>query len=562
MPAQFDTLTLDDARKLLARRALDAGAREALDFYAGDHWRDGDGWIGQQPPQEVRDKVMAQIAAGFVSQNVSGEVVNRHRNGILGREPRWGFVPRRALADGEEPNDAERALMVEADAALTEWWDKRKPFQLAQRAVARVLAVERAVLRLYVPIGRAEGGRVAAADLATALDAIFPDLPEPGAAGVIEDAETGREVAFCASTIADADRIGPAPAGGGNGERIELCYLDDAGATVLRVLGGPAEESAAPLPLGGRLLSYELARDPLITPQVRQLQKALNLDLTQMMRNVNLAGSLERFILNAQRPGHWVDMAGATITQQQAATTEGARFVPEPLPTGAGVSAWLSGLTTTNEQTGQPVIANPSVQWRDPVPVGTFTDTQAALYQAILAECDQLHALISKDATASGESRKQARAEFATSLLLTKAVADAALRWLLETALALAATFVGSPDRFAELRCEVGCLVDAGPLSSDERDAIMAQHEKGLLSAETAMAQLGVEDTDAELARIRAERQEGDAAFVALTNGAGGRVAPTQGGQPPARGAADVLAGELGGAGTGPTGTNRQGGAA
>ena len=63
--------------------------------------------------------------------------------------------------------------------------------------------------------------------------------------------------------------------------------------------------------------------------------------------------------------------------------------------------------------------SNGTVNYRDPVPVDTFTQTRQEFRAAILAGVAQTHALISGDATASGESRKQARAEFEASLALT-----------------------------------------------------------------------------------------------------------------------------------------------
>lgn len=536
MPTVFDALTLRDAQKYVADRAPDEGQQEALDFYAGEHWRDGAGWIGQRPPDTDQGKMLAALRAGFVSTNASAEVVNRHRDAALGREPRWSFVPRRPLADDEELSEGERALADEAGAALTTWWDRRRVLDAAQRAVARMLATGTATLRFRIPIGlRDAAGRLAAPDLAAALDLIRVAVADPGAAGVFADPDTEAE-------------IGVVVAGRDGKPFAEVCYLDEAGNTIWRTIredGGG--EAGDPLPLGGNLLLYDLARDPLLTPQIRQLQKALNLNLTQMMRNINLAGSLERIVLNAQRPGHWADAAGNRLTPQQALLDADARFVETPLPVGAGVSAFLAGLEQVNDQTGQTTYANPSVQWRDPVPVGTFTDTQAALHSLILHGTGQAHAAISGDATASGVSRQQARAEFEATLRMTKTILDAAIRWILETALALAAAICNRAGAFAELRAEVACQVEAGPLLAEERRQIVAEYEAGIFSWETTAGKLGAEDPDAERARIQAEREEADAAFgvVAGRQGQQGTTAGAATGPPPA----DVLAGELGEAG-------------
>jgi hypothetical protein len=170
------------------------------------------------------------------------------------------------------------------------------------------------------------------------------------------------------------------------------------------------------------------------------------------------------------------------------------------------------------------------VQRIDPVSPDTFTATQAALYARILGEMDQIHALISGDATASGESRIQARAQFLASLRPTAAAVEGALRAILDAALAWAAAAVGQGGRFALIRADVTCQIDAGPLTSDERRLIIEQQAAGLLSEETAMGLLGVDDVDAERAKIAAERAERQARAPQIAP----RTAPALPGQEPA----------------------------
>jgi hypothetical protein len=154
-----------------------------------------------------------------------------------------------------------------------------------------------------------------------------------------------------------------------------------------------------------------------------------------------------------------------------------------------------------------------------------------------------LHALIAGDATASGESRKQARSDFERSLLITKGELDALIRWLLETVLGLGALFLGQAERYTALRASCDCRIDTGPLSGDEQSQVISQVEAELLSRETGMSRLGIEDVTAEQARIAAERAErqAEAAAIAAQNppttnpgtaGAGDRQ-PTRDPQPP-----------------------------
>lgn len=516
MPSPFETLTLEQSQKLIESRAPSEGAKEARDFYAGEMWRDGEGWIGQRPPASSPQyqAQMDAIAAAQVGENVIAEVIGRHRAGVLGREPRWGFVPRRDIPDGEEPTAEEQALMGEADAALTGWWDRRKPLKALQSALATALLAERAPLRLFVPAGlRGEDGTipapVAAADaegnprLAAALDLLFLDTPAPETAGVFTDDATRREAGLFGFSRYKDGIPGLPPEGQGEA-CAELSFVGDEGATIIRVIGKESIEDSDPLPLGGRLPLYDLAREALITPQVRQGQKAINLALTQMVRNVNLAGSLERIFINAAPPGRVVNKRTGEPWKKGDPEAD-RQFVGEALPVGAGVSAFLKGAEIRDKQDNLTGYANATVNYRDPVPVDTFTATRQEFRAAILDQVAQKHALITGDAMASAVSRKQARAEFEASLELTKTALDDAGRWLLETLLALAAIFAGQAGRYDSLRCEFGATIDAGPLSADDRQQIVAEYQAELLSRETTLSRLDVDDVEAEIARIEAE---------------------------------------------------------
>lgn len=526
MPSPFKQLTLKNATDLVASRAPSEGDKESLDFYAGQHWRDGAGWIGQKPPPDSPQYAaqIAAIEAAQVGENVTAEVVHRHRAGVLGREPRWGFVPRRALADGEEPSAAEATLIAEAEAALTEWWDQRKPLATLQTALPTALLTGRAPLRLLVPSGlRNKDGQVVLPALqpdetpvAAALDFIYFEAPDPEVAGVFTDDNTRRQAAVFRYT-AYADTVPGLPATGQGEDRAQVAYVDDARQTIIRTLGkdGVVEESI-PLPLGGRLPLYDLTREALITPQFRQLQKALNLTHTKMIANVNTAGSLDRILVNLMPPGQFVDSTGAPWVE--GTSTGKKTFRPQPLATG-GMSSVVRGLEIRDKEGNLTGYSNGSINYHEPSPVETFVDTRQEIRSAALGQVAQHHVVISGDATASGESRKQARAEFEASLEMTKTALDDAGRWLLETALSLAAIFAEQAGRYDALRCEFGVIVDAGPLSAQERQQTVAEHQAVLLSAETAMSLLNVDDIAAEMARIEAEQTATDTRTLAVVSG-------------------------------------------
>jgi hypothetical protein len=531
--APFDAYTLLKARDAIPRETDSPYIDETSDgtliashysankrLYDGDHWMDSGGWIGPRPGVGEDQSVLLEIRRAFISKNVIREVVDRHVAGVIGQEPSWRFALRRPLGKieveeevpagdkseideetgrirttiggrpsrkvkttvDEQPTEQEQALLDEAEAVLTEFWDERGMHGILQDLAKTLLLAGRAIPRLFVPSGLLVNGRVPRADLAQSLGRIYLHAPDPTQATVITDSATQQQAGVY--VYSDDDKA----------DRAELVALDDNGRTVIRILGTDAEAAAEPLDLGGRLTMYEMKRAALITPQVRQQQYLLNMACTMMGRNVVLAGFLERILLNVQLPGVYEGEGTAR------------RFVPDTFRVGAGTTNALMGATYTDEQ-GITRMATPSVVYRDPVPVVTFKDTKLDAYMSILEETDQLHALISGDATASGESRKQARADFEMSLLDTQAQINRAGRWLLETLLAMAAAFAGQPGRFNELRAVFECRIDAGPMSSDDQTQVRENVMAGLLSEETGMARIGVDDVDSEKERIASERE-------------------------------------------------------
>lgn len=493
MATRFDNLTVAQLQQAVTSATL-ADYTPNATFYSGDHWQDGAGWVGPRPPMgdPASAQVLSEIKTAFVSSNKVKEVVRRHIGGSIGREPSWGLTVRRPLKQGKKPTAAEQKLIDEAEALLTEWWDERGIHTLLQDVTATLLLGSRASLRLFVPPARLVDGKIPQADLRTALFAIYAHQPALTQATEITDPATQQRAGIYTYTEQEllSTTIGES--------RVELTALDEQNRTVLRILraDGTIVAEADPLDLGGQLLLHELKRPLLVTEQIRENQKQLNLAKTMMGRNVVQGGFLERIILNGQLPGSYVD---------DASQPSGKRFVPAPFRVGAGTTNFIAG-ATYQDADGKTQIANPSVVYRDPVKVDTFEMTERAAYRSILEEAQQLHALISGDATASGESRKQARGDYEDDLGLTKTPIDRAGRWLLETALNLAAIFSGQPGRFASLRATFSARINTGPMSSEEIGEIQAlTGDKPLLSQETGMSRIGIEDTDAELAKIAAE---------------------------------------------------------
>jgi len=222
-----------------------------------------------------------------------------------------------------------------------------------------------------------------------------------------------------------------------------------------------------------------------------------------MMRNVNMAGSRATNITNAQPP--------ASTTK---AVTEGApgtsviKTFPGYFTTGSGAVNFVMGWPIRDESGNVVGYTNPNVSVVDPAPVDTFVKTADHYRSGIYSQCHQRHVLIVDKADTSGRAREVARREFERSLKETKIVIEAGGRWQLEATLRLAAQISNQSARYAGLRADFNCLLDAGEPDPEKQKTTIMLREAGLLSAETSRNWIGVEDPAAELARIKAETKD------------------------------------------------------
>ncbi len=501
----FDTLTLEEIRRALNARPKNTLAVQATSerdartitppsiqsYYDGDHWQAGTGWVGPRPegndPEYAR--VLAEIALAFVSSNKIREVIDRHMHAVIGREPAWSFALKRPLADGEEPTTEEQALMDEANAALTTWWDGRTALDEIQKATIALLLGGRASVRVFVPPGLTtrKEGRTTVEDadgLERAFDYLYLNRPNADAAGIITDEDTQARAG-----VYVYEKKGET--------RAEISYVGEDKQTILAIVNAVQTEGIT-LDIGGRLWLFEMVAPALFTDPLRRLQDQLNMALTMQGRNVIQGGFLERTILNGQMPGEWVPDTTAT---------GGRRFVPSTVKFGGGIVNYVSGQPIRDQQGNVTAITDADMRYRDPVTPATFIESADALKRAILEETHQLHTIISGDATASGESRKQARAEFATSLRATKTAVDGLGRWLVETSLRIAAHFAGQPNRYDELRGIFECRIDTGPLTADEMRLAAEMKGAGLIDTEEAMMRIGVDDPAAMKIKVDAEKE-------------------------------------------------------
>jgi len=480
MKNPFEEITLRDIQAWVKKKIHPLLTSNRA-FYEGDHWQEGEGWIGPAPRggEVGYHETMRIIHRGFASKNVVAEVTERHASGVVGQESSWGLSP------ADETDSEDEALLdeiAERERMLTAWWDRNRVPGLFARAVATLLYAERASLRLYIPPGfveEAEDGStvlISPASYEEALDMIFIDHPAPEVATVHTDPDTKKDISIF---MYKRDRK----------DYVSLSYLDDnKQMTILRVVSREKDVMFDPLDLGGKLMMFEMERPLLITEQVQQAQRAINLAISSIPRTVVTAGWLERTLLNAQMPGRWV----------KDPDTGEETFYPSPYQAGPNTTNFVQGVSYTDE-TGKTIVTNPSIHHRDPVPATSSIEAKEAHYKDILEEADQPHILMSSDATASGRSRIEARGDYLNSLRITKPMVEAAGRWLIETVNALAEELSGADSLRERTRGVFRTRLDVGQLSPEEQKVIMERVEKGMVPKEWAMEMMGVDDVDAAI---------------------------------------------------------------
>lgn len=497
MPTPFDDFDKEIAKKRLGEDVWDEVSANRS-FIEGDHWQDADGWVGPAPQttETGYSETIAIIKKAFVSRNVIQEVVERHVGGVLGREPSWGLTLIEPLPEGEDIQESDKAIINEAMSFLQDWWDTKEIHDVLKSVASSALWAKKGNLRLYIPSGLTEAdGTINATDLKSALYYIHPDHPLAEDASIYEDEDTKAKIGILLyRTNEDSD------------ENFELVYLDektgeDAPETIIKLMTKEDGDSEYRFMLGGRLTMYQLNKAPLITQQVQQAQKALNLAVSMIPRNIVTAGFLERVLLNAQMPGEWeLDENG-----------ERTQFVPATLNVGAGTTNFFRGIDYQEQDpmTGKSrtVLATPSVHYKDPVDPRFAVSSKDSHYEDILQEVDQSHILKQQHANASGKSLEQARADFLNSLRDTKIKVDAMGRWLIETTLAMAEFLSGSPGKYTDkFRATFDCRIDPGPVGSDEKTQYVNAAKEQVISRRTAMRLSGIADVDAELQLISAQQ--------------------------------------------------------
>jgi hypothetical protein len=511
-----DTWTLGDAQE---RIIVPSNLKLHRAFYEGDQLHGGSditvaslgaialrasalpGWIAPMlhPQDPSYQYAYDGIVRGFVSSNKTAEVVNRHKSGVVGRQPTRGFESKLPIPDGKEMSAELMGKKKTVDAWMAERWETEGMHTTLQEAVAALLCAGRQPARLLLPRTTLEKGKeegtfvIPKVPVEKMVKMIRLQYPKPENCTVYVDPDTFEEIGIFTYSRDGEDRA-------------EVTWVDrSSGLTHVRQIGqngGTLEEVR--YDFGGKLPIFEMRRPPLVTPQIIQNQMALNLSLSTIARNVWSAQARERYFIDAQPPGKEVLVDGEKVFQQA------------PLEVGGSSSNFVNG-NPIYDETGKFIIgySKPSIHVEDPVEVAPSKEAVEVYAWQILEQASQLHAVMGADATASAVSRIVARGDFVGSLMVTKPEADKCLEWQGDTRLAMAEAFsLGTEGQKMsarpftnELRANAECKLDPGPITPEERTALDNLVQNGTLSEETALQLMGVEDVAEEKRRKLVENR-------------------------------------------------------
>lgn len=514
------------AGSLRHRRVEDAEENQLL--YSGDHLmksRAYKGYIGILPPTGASEwsETVQWLERIFAASNMIASCTDRHIDGVLGREPDWSLV---WVGDGDPSIDVALADAIdeftsELTSGIIDWWDKHSILRDVLKETVRMgLLEERCVVRAYIPPGFVgENGEIERPEtFRDALDMLCFEVTSVDLGGVVVDSDRREPFSvFINRPQQQKDRYAVYRDGVGapittdskqttiyrndpdTTTKIEFSYIDRDGLTNLLVTDdqGRVLDESAPLDLGKLLWCFEFDIVQMISEPVRSLQRSLNYALTTMNKNLNIAGSRDTYVINAQTPKQ------TTSTYDGSGNLTGSEEVDVPLDKGGSRANFLAGFPRYDEK-GRIVDYNSaSVVTVDPVAVDTFIRAAERYRLYLLDECHQVHVMLSEDATASGKSRAEARAEYEKSLIGTKTQLDALGRWMLEIATRFALVLTGRLDLFDQnFRFQFNTIVQAGADSSEEMSARKNDVDEGFLSLETYLVRSNIEDPDAELARL------------------------------------------------------------
>lgn len=535
----------------LARYDVNEEMVKAELFYLGDHYQSGKEYIGPKPqlltpgkPNIDNTMLAHKIKELFTSKNVIAEVVNRQAGALLTEAASVSFdlvedrelVPDPSLLmkpdkPAKTPNGTgqdqpiaedvplvrrpftpgEQKIISEADRAFAAFAEATNLAEVWQTFLERTFTTGKAVLRVYVPEryrAVVEAGKDRS--LVKVARMLRVECPKIKSSTVISDSSSGFDISI---TVLEQMSLASLKKSGQVKETVEIGYVDDAERTFIRVLsagqtfnasgqttedaGGAAQDAASvtaeqssALDLEGLLLARQLKTAPLINEQVMSLNRLVNLGLTMSAHVAIETGHAEMALLNVE------------LEKEQVMDTATGKMVERPARILRGGTVTHNFLGVVNRgKDGSIERATPNIVYKEPSPIDTHVGLVEMAYRSVLEQVSQLHAAIMGDATASGESRRQALVDFIVTTHKARRKLDNMAEWLAKVILLFAANSTGQVEEIKKLRPIYRTQIYIGDLTGAERTTLLAELSKDVRSIRSVRERLGL-DNDAEAAQI------------------------------------------------------------
>lgn len=451
-------------------------------------------WTGPMLPRTHARyaEMVGALLKSFNFRNIVQEGVEFLADGVGADEADWSLVSELDTGDGKTPLPTqEQALLDEAEQLLTALWDNRDLPTTLQTLLQTAIAHGRATLRARIPARfRDDQGKLRLnPDPMTSLDALHFVLPDVGFSGIYVDPETLHrigvtQVFYVNATVWKSEW--------------EVTHVDDQGKTILQTISSGTQPVASdPLDLGGRLWLFELLYPrPAVTRDVLSNQDALNVGLTMLSRNTHFAGFAQVYGIGIDPP----------------TTEDGTKVVPSGPGSQSFFQPSVSVETTDTMVDGTPVRTVRETAYKG-AQYGKLDPTdpkaiEAAIDMAetnIYSSLRQRFVLMDDKATASGRSREVATGSFLRATARYASGMEYLIRNVLEFSLALSAIIQGQPGKYKSLRASVTCRQQVFDPAPQTLEVGLKLQQAGVISKQTLMAQAGIADPDAELARIAEE---------------------------------------------------------
>lgn len=477
----------------------------------GDHYRRGKEWIGPGIAGATGD-----IKDRFASDDAIGEGLTNVRNAF--REAQIPLTPLNPPESGQPVPEEVQNRIGELRSLLSVWWDKRRMHDHVQSRIHDSAWAGRSALRSWIPARFLETNRLVTrtrlvASFEDAFDAIHVSAPAPLEGGIVVHEDTqdacfiylDKEVKWINGSREERPRA-------------EMIFLDPArvrdrdASTIVRVVyADELTPRRATMQLGGNLLGAEMRSRQLISDSVLSAQRQLNFIWTIINRMIEAAGFRERYLGNVRPRGTKRKYEeGMVLAADDFLDIDDNQEIwvvtPIPRTLGSATTTELVGLPTTSGTNGEGrAYETPVIHIEDPVSPKDYIELAEAVRRRLMRMMSQAHLAMTSTAEASGFAYEQSRAGFEKDLEARRVSEEGMLREFLVAVVKLAELIRGMPGYFTDvIRIGVNQYVDAGPRSPDTVRLEMEANEKGLLSDETVMTRMGVEDTDIEMGQLRA----------------------------------------------------------